>query len=242
MRTFLASFALALLCAAGAAQAGTGYYLVTVYEQEGERAVDFRFWSVHTASGATISSPELGVSWSPTREWYANVRAIGLHTSFSGNQFLGIGLQNDFLLTHGQYPFDLAIHTDLTHFRDGANGNEIEFGPVLQTEYGRTQINANVLFSRSYSVPQPEPLEMQYQWQARYRFSQAAQFGLQGFGELGKWNDWDPQRLQSHRIGPVFAGEAPAGKHAWKYEFAYFIGKVRASPAKTFSMRIQATF
>ncbi|NEX62214.1 hypothetical protein [Noviherbaspirillum galbum] len=82
---------------------------------------------------------------------------------------------------------------------------------------------------------------MQYQWQARYRFSQVAQFGLQGFGEFGKWNDWNPKRLQSHRIGPAFAGEALVGKHAWKYELSYFIGKVRASPAKTVSVRIQAT-
>ncbi|TFW09260.1 hypothetical protein E4K72_06795 [Oxalobacteraceae bacterium OM1] len=233
----------ACLCLAAPAWASTGYYLVSVYENEGERAVDFRYWSVKARDGSVVSSPELGVSWSPTRAWYTNLRAIGLRTPEDGSHIAGIGWQNDLLLTHGQYAFDLALHTDLTRFRDAADGIELEFGPVLHTEIGRTQFNANLLFSRTYRAEQGEPMEMAYQWQARHRFTRALQFGLQGFGELGTWNDWAPRREQSHRIGPVFAGEVEtAGGHAWKYEIAWFAGKVRAASAQTLSLRLQATF
>jgi hypothetical protein len=234
---------LALFFTGTAAHAGTGYYLVTVYDNEGEQAIDYRFWSVKGRSGAAVWSPELGLSWNPTRNWYTNLRAISLRTEASGHVYLGTGWQNDLLLTRGQYPFDLAIHTDITHFRDRANGREVEFGPVLQTEAGRARFNANLFFSRIVGASRPEPSQLQYQWQARHHFTRASQLGLQGFGELGPWNDWLPREKQSHRAGPVFGGELDtSGGHTWKYEFAWLAGKVRAAPAKTFSMRIQLAF
>jgi hypothetical protein len=157
------------------------------------------------------------------------------------------------LLTQGQYPFDLAIHTNVTKYRTldperraeyfgEYQGVNVEFGPVLQTDIGRVQINANLLLDRTYRSEAPSRMQMKYQWQAKYRFFQQLHLGLQGFGELGDWDHWAPRSRQSHRAGPVISGVMPMGQQALKYEASFLFGSIIEEQAKTFSMRVQYVF
>lgn len=108
---------------------------------------------------------------------------------------------------------------------------------------GRTQLNFNVFLQRHLRVAPVEPTTIAYQWQVKYRWIDKLQFGVQGFGEMGKWNDWLPRERQTHRAGPVVAGNwLLAGGHEWKYEAAYLIGKNSARNAKSVAMRIQYAF
>ncbi|HYD63232.1 MAG TPA: hypothetical protein VEC35_22950 [Noviherbaspirillum sp.] len=225
------------------AHAGPGYYLISIYENEGEKSIDFRFWNVAPHNAKSSYAPEIGFGYGVTKRWYTEVLAGWLHTAQSGTRFNDFAWQNDYLLTQGQYSFDLALHSEVKRFRDSSQGYGVEFGPALQTEFGRTQVNANLFFDRSYRSAQANPMQLKYQWQLRHRWRPAFQFGLQGFGELGEWDDWAPRRQQSHRSGPVVAGTMHLGKtQALKYEFAYLAGKVFATPAKTFVMRVQYEF
>ena len=79
------------------------------------------------------------------------------------------------MLTRGQYPFDLAIHINIKKYRalnpepspeyfsEYRGRKDLEFGPVLQTEFGREQLNANLLFDRMFRTETPSRLQMKYQ-------------------------------------------------------------------------------
>lgn len=237
--------ALAVLTVAACSQANaaTGYYLISTYENEGERSIDFRFWDVNARNAKAVYAPEIGFGYGVTKRWYTEVLVGWVHNARNGTTLNDLAWQNDYLLTQGQYPFDLALHTEIKRFRNSSQGYGFEFGPALQTEFGRTQVNANLFFDRNYRSARTSHMQMKYQWQVRHRWRPAFQFGLQGFGEFGEWNDWAPRRQQSHRIGPVIAGAVPLGEtQALKYEFAYLTGKVFATPAKTFVMRVQFAY
>jgi hypothetical protein len=230
-----------LLAAAGSAMASTGYYLVTVYENEDEKSLDFKWWQRGTAR-SPVGSPEYGFGYGVTKRWYSEIYATYINTEFTGNFARDTTWQNDYLLTQGQYPFDLAIHTNLLDMRDGSTG--IEFGPIVQTDFGRTQVNAGLLFERSYRTPVANRMQMRYQWQAKYRWHPMLQFGVMGFGELGDWDDWATRSLQSHRAGPMIAGTLPLGSsgQSIKYDLAWLVGNISAAHSNSVSLRLQYIF
>ncbi|WLI87468.1 hypothetical protein Q4S45_11990 [Massilia sp. R2A-15] len=241
MKKILVLTSLALLMQQAAAD--TGYYLVTTYPNEGQRSVDFKYWNAKPAGKAPRSSPELGLAWNVTSRWYTELTAQWFQMSPGSNHLSAVEWQNDFMLTQGEYPVDLAFHTNIERDTDGSGEIGYEYGPVLQTEFGRTQLNLNVFLQRHCRTAQAEATTIAYQWQVKYRWIEKLQFGVQGFGEMGKWNDWLPREQQSHRAGPaVFGSWLLAGGHEWKYEAAYLIGKNSARNAKSVAMRIQYAF
>lgn len=232
-----------LVLTAQHAIADTGYYLVTTYPNEGQVSADFKYWSAHPSGKTMRSSPELGLAWNVNSRWYTEVTAQWFQMSPGSNHLSAIEWQNDFMLTQGELPVDIALHTNVERATDGSGEIGVEYGPVLQTEFGRTQLNFNVFLQRHLRVAPAEPTTIAYQWQVKYRWIDKLQFGVQGFGEMGQWNDWLPREKQSHRAGPVVAGNwLVAGGHEWKYEAAYLIGKNSARNAKSVAMRIQYVF
>ncbi|MCH8620851.1 hypothetical protein [Undibacterium sp. TS12] len=106
---------LLLTCPALPAWAGSGYYLVSIYENEGEKAVDFKSWSSFADKHPTSTAPELGISYMPNKTWYTEVIANWFKRGADTLATSAWTWQNDFLLTHGQYPVDLALHTSLKY-------------------------------------------------------------------------------------------------------------------------------
>ncbi|PHV06887.1 hypothetical protein CSQ96_12930 [Janthinobacterium sp. BJB412] len=223
------------------AHADTGYYLVSVYDVEGQASLDYKYWNAHYAT-RTVAAPELGVGYGVTARWYTELYATWVKFNGEGARLSAQSWQNDYLLTQGQYAFDLALHTKVERPRERANGYGLEWGPVLQTEIGRTQFNLNLFFQRDYRAVAGGPTELAYQWQVKHRWKSWLQFGLQGFGEVGKWNDWLPAERQSHRYGPAVFGGRDVGGRELRYEAAYLVGKNSARTAKSFTMRVQYIF
>ena len=58
-----------------AAAADPGYCLVLVYENEGEKSVDFRYWTVKFPGQAELVWPEIGFGYGVTKRWYTEVYA-----------------------------------------------------------------------------------------------------------------------------------------------------------------------
>lgn len=225
------------------AAGATGYYLVSTYPTEGQRTIDFKYWNAKPTGKAPRSSPELGFSYNVNARWYTEVVAQWFELSPGANHLVALEWQNDFMLTQGQYPIDVAFHTNVERAQDGSGELGAEFGPVLQTDIGRMQLNLNVFFQRDYRSNVANRMQMTYQWQVRYRWLEKLQFGAQGFGELGDWNDWLPRAQQSHRAGPALFGNWHlTDGHEWKYEAAYLIGKNAARNAKSVAMRVQYAF
>jgi len=232
-----------IACLAGAAWADPGYYLVTAYDNAGQVNVDYRYWTVKAPGAAEVIWPEIGVGYGVNSRWYTAVLASYIGSDRIPGRLSSLNWQNDVLLTQGQYPIDVALHTQLIRNRGRSAGYVLEFGPVLQTDVGRTQLNANLIFERGLGAGPPARTQLKYQWQAKYRFNQRLHLGLQGFGELGPWDDWAARSQQSHRAGPVVAGTLPLGRtQALTYEAAYLMGSVYGNRGNMFSLRLQYVF
>jgi hypothetical protein len=223
--------------------AGTGYYLVSTYDVEGQKSVDFKYWNADYKHSASVSSPELGFGYGVTSRWYTELSAVWIRLHGRSDRLAELEWQNDYMLTQGQYAFDLALHTSVGRSNSGPHSYSVEIGPVLQTEVWRTQFNFNAFLQRDYRTGEPEQTQLVYQWQVKQRWKSWLQPGIQGFGEVGKWNDWLPEKKRSHRLGPALFGsrELGAGQEL-KYEAAWLVGRNSARTAKSFAMRVQYIF
>ena len=233
-----------LLLSAAPACADPGYYVVTAYDNEGQRSVDFRYWTVRLRGSPVFAWPEVGFGYGVTSRWTTGVLASWIGSSQMATRLSTWNWQNEFLLTQGQYPFDLAVYLNYIANHDRAEGDAIEVGPVFQTELGRaTQLNLNLFFERHFHTAAPGPTTAKYQWQVKYRASRAWQFGVQGFGELGRWDTWSPSDQQSHRAGPAIFGTLPMGDgKSLQVQAAYLVGSIYGQHGSMFSLRAHYTF
>lgn len=237
------AFAFGTLCGWGPALATEpGYYVVTVYADPGVRTLDFRYWTVRPDGSGLITWPEVGMGWNINGRWYSEVLASYVGSSEYGTRLNNLEWQNDVLLTQGQYPFDLALHTLwLVPQNPAGSGASLEIGPVLQTDVERTQLNLNVFLDRSFASG-AEPTQLSYQWQVRYRWLRVLHVGAQGFGELGTWDHWASRDKQSHRAGPALFGTIALGPGTVAWQAAYLVGKTFGSRGDMFTLRLKYDF
>ena len=234
---------LSLLMSAGAACADPGYYVVTAYDNAGQRTVDFRYWTVKAKGEPSVRWPEIGFGYGVNSRWYTELyyRFIGMRDT--ATRLSTINWQNEYLLTQGEWPIDIAVHAALAKYSGVSNGYSIEYGPVLQTDIGRTQLNLNVFLEHEHGDDADGGTEMKYQWQVKRRWTQMLSFGLQGFGELGQWNHWAARERQSHRAGPALFGSlAVPGGTTLLYQAAILFGSTYGTNGSMFSMRVQYAF
>jgi hypothetical protein len=233
-----------LACSAAMAQsaaAATGYYLVTPYDVEGQTSIDYKYWSTHASGNAATASPEIGVGYGVSSRWYTELSASYFQSPTQGTSFSGLTWQNDFMLTQGEYPVDVGVHTELINNTSG--GFSVEAGPMLQTNIGKTQFNVNLFLDRDYRIDRAAPTQMVYQWQIRQHWKPLLNYGVVGFGELGHWDNWDAVNQQGYRVGPALFGSWHfTHTRELKYEAAYVIGQISQRSAKSFTMRLQYAF
>jgi hypothetical protein len=226
---------------AGPAAADPGYYVVTVYDDPGLKTIDFRYWTVKLPGAPLITWPEAGFGWNVNGRWYTEL--LGSFAGESGDTRLdNVEWQNDVLLTQGQYPFDLAVHSLWVTPRGSGTGHSLELGPVLQTDIERTQLNFNLIFDRSFDGATAQPTQLKYQWQVRSRWQHWLNVGAQGFGELGAWDHWAPHDAQSHRAGPALFGSVGAGPGAFAWQAAYLVGKTFGVRGNMLTTRLKYDF
>ena len=96
------------------------------------------------------------------------------------------------------------------------------------------------MIERRYRTTALSQTELLYQWQAKYRWLPQFEFGLQGFGEMGKWDHWASADNHTDRLGPAIFGKLPLGEHrAIRHNAAWLIGAAKASPDHTFRMQVE---
>jgi hypothetical protein len=235
--------ALQLLSLAPIARADPDDYVAVPAVEYGEREIELRLGTAsatddpHRQSAASLAFGYGVTSWWAT-EIYGKWHRSGVTT------FDAVEWENKFQLTEpGQYfaDFGLLVETELP--RDHAEGYELRIGPLMQKDFGPVQGNFNVFLERHYHASEPEVTELEYQWQFRYRWQQALDFGAQGFGEVGQWNEWAPARVQEHIAGPAIFGEFPlGGRQVLKYDAAVLFRLSDAAPATTFRAQIEYEF
>ncbi|MEK8030598.1 hypothetical protein AACH06_07140 [Ideonella sp. DXS29W] len=236
------------LVPATSVRADPGYYVLAPYDNDGLRVVDLRYWTVKHHGEPEVIWPEVGLGYGINSRWMTELLYSTIGPANWDIVPSSLAWQNEWLLTQGEWPIDLALHASLIR-EAGVDGRiwSIEYGPLLQTDWGRTQLNANVLFERRFEPDDTQPIQMKYQWQIRHRWHPLMNFGLQGFGELGPWSHWDEAGRQSHRAGPalfghVDLGDGDASAQTLAYQAAYLLGSVYRRRGSMFTVRVQWQF
>ena len=79
-----------------------------------------------------------------------------------------------------------------------------------------------------------------YQWQLLYRQSHSLYYGVQGMGEVGKWNDWAPRDDQEHKLGPAIFGRLKtAGGQRLNYDVGLLFGVTDGTPDYTLRFKLE---
>ncbi len=230
---------------AGIAAAGPADYVYVPAVEYGEKEIDFKFGTAKNQEGERKTVTTLGFGYGITEYWFSEVY---LKREREGSEGLTIGeWENKFQLTEtGKYPVDIGLITEIeAPLSNSHEPYEFKIGPLFQTEFGKLQLNGNVLFERTFGGDSDEKhiTEMGYQWQVKYRWKPELEFGAQGFGEMGEWNHWENSDEQNHRMGPAVFGKIALGqKQAIKYNAAYLYGTSDAAPDHTFRMQVEYEF
>lgn len=223
---------------------GPANYVFLPGVEYGEREIDFKFGSQKKTGEDRLSASSLGFGYGVTQHWFTEIYQKYERTGGEGTHVDAWEWENKFQLTEpGEYPVDSGFIIEVERPKDGAEGYEARFGPLFQTDIGKLQLNGNLLFERHYRADTQERTEFGYQWQVKYRWQQQFEFGLQGFGELGKWDQWDPADQRSHRMGPAIFGKLPLGnRQAIRYNAAWLLGASTNAPRQTFRMQVEYEF
>ena len=226
--------------------AGAADYVYTPAVEYGEREVDIKIGATSPQAGIRAQGVSIGYGYSAKEYWFTEVY---LKQERSGSTVGNLAeWENKFQLTDtGEYPVDVGLITELEAPLSSNVPWEFKFGPLLQTEIGKFQLNGNLLFERAFGQAKnsgvPYTTNIGYQWQAKYRWQAILEIGMQGFGEMGKWNNWDKQTDQNHRIGPAVFGKLALGnRQAIKYNAAWLFKASNGAPNQTFRMQIEYEF
>lgn len=214
----------------------------------GERELEMKFGTSKLADGeGRISAGTFGLGYGVSPYWFTEAYVKYQKEPNERTRYDAIEWENKFLLTEtGKYPVDLGLFIELEVPRNRAEGYEFRFGPLLQSEFGPVQVNSNFFLKRQVrtgSGIDPQVTEFHYQMQAKYRLKREFEFGVQAFGELGKWNHWESLDLQNYRIGPAAFGKfLLEGKKAIRYDIAWLVGASKAAPDSTLRVQLEYEF
>jgi hypothetical protein len=221
--------------------AGVADYVYMPAVEYGEKEIDFKTGTAKLKSGDRAQVSSIGLGYGVTEYWFSE---IYYKHERKGSESISIGeWENKFQLTDtGKYPVDLGLVVEIEAPLNKNAAYELKIAPLLQTEFGKLQLNGNIILERTFG-PGDHITELGYQWQTKYRLQPTFEFGLQGFGEMGKWNDWAPADEQNHRLGPAIFGKFDLGaKKAIKYNAALLFGTSEAAANNTFRMQLEYEF
>jgi hypothetical protein len=229
---------------AGSVHAGPADYVYMPTVDYGEKEIDFKFGTARQPSGETLQVASLGLGYGATDWWFTEVYIKTEHMNPDPRLNI-LEFENKFQLTEtGKYPLEVGLITEFEFpLNNNDEPNEFKFGPLFQTELGLFQLNGNLLFETKFGNDQPSETAFMYQWQVKYRWRKEFEFGLQGFGETGEWNDWASVDAQENNLGPAVFGKLSLSHHdAIKYNAAWLIGTNDATPDNTFRMQVEYEF
>jgi hypothetical protein len=240
------AFAWALLLAAGTARgADPSVYLLLPSVTEGERELDLRTGvGSGDDSARAAKAAALGLGYGVTQRWFTEATVQYQQTAGSGTGLDSFEWENILQLAEpDEWPVDVGLALELERPRDRAEGPAARVGALLQKEYGRVQINLNLLLTRHFHGTEFPSTALGYQGQVKYRDRQSLEYGVQAFGNVGAVNRWGAYSTQTHRIGPVILGKFPlANERSIGYTLGVLLGTTERSPDRTLRLQVEFEF
>ena len=225
--------------------AGPSDYVFTPSVEQGEKEIDFKAGSTKLRDGTRANKESIGLGYGATAWWFTEAYAIWHKVPGEQHGFDAWEWENKFQLTEtGKYPFDLGVILEIERPKDRREGYELKWGPLLQTDLSaKLQANLNILFEKYVRAEVSAKAVMGYQWQLKYRWRPELEIGMQGFGDVGGWNDWAIPSQQLHTAGPAVFGRIRVGdRQSIKYNAALLFGLGNGSPHDTLRMQAEYEF
>lgn len=212
---------------------------VVVY---GEKEIDFKTGVHKLRDGSSESANALGYGWTPAERWATEVYVKYARPAGERQGFDAWEWENRFQLTEsGRYPVDVGLLLEIERPKDRAEGYELTWGPMLQKEWDRLQLNFNLFLQKHLRATQAYDTDLLYQLQWKYRDSAALEWGMQALGRLGPWDHWRAASVQEGQAGPALFGKIKTSPYsAVKWNAAWLAGFTQASPRST--LRLQAEY
>lgn len=235
--------AAALVSWSVAALAGPAAYVRTPTVEYGEKELELHLGTTREKGEDRETAAVLAFGYGVTQRWKTELEAEFEREGSGGTRLEAVEWENVLLFAEpGEHAVDVGLFFAVERPMDHAEGWEVKLGPLLQTEFGKLQLNFNPILERHLDAEEKSDTELTYQWQLKYRHAQAFEFGMQGFGEVGKWNDWEDSDEQEHMAGPAIFGKLPVGAHALKYDAALLFGLNGHTADHTFRMTLEYEF
>ena len=241
-------FALLALLVPIAATAGPSDYVYVPAVEYGEREIDLKAgtWKLRDEP-VRQSAASIGFGYGATTWWFTEAYLKFEKETGGGTRYDAFEWENKFQLTEpNEYFVDVGLITEIeVPKKRREEGYEFKIGPLFQGDVGPVRWNANLLFERIFrgQPGTPHTTQMGYQLQARHDLSRQFGIGVQAFGEMGRWNHWDPREEQNHRAGPAIFGKVKfEGREAIKYNAAWLRGVSHAAPRNTFRLQVELEF
>ena len=233
------------LCAVRAAIASPADYVISPIVEEGEREIDIKAGTAKLRGGGRENSESFGLGAGVNSWWFTEVYAIWHKTPGESNSFDAWEWENRFQLTEtGEYPVDVGVLFEIERPQDRREGYEYRWGALLQSDLTtELQANLNLLIEKRIRAKQGGKAELGYQAQLKYRLQPTFEFGVQAFGDVGGWNDWEPADEQPHGIGPAAFGRVKLGdKLMLRYNAAALFGLTNGSARNTLRLQLEFEF
>jgi len=224
-------------------------YLFTPTVTQGEREID---WLFGTGSSGINTNAQLntglGFGLGVTQHWFTELDIKYRRQSPVGTSLDAFEWENTLQIGEpGQWPVDIGMVFNVekpyaSSSSPKTEGWSIRFGPLLQKDIGKVQVNFNLLIGRFFQGSEFSATQLRYQSQIKYRYSQPLEVGIQAFGRLSSGGQtWTPYSEQVHRVGPVVLGRLVLpGERSLLYNIAFLIGTTAHSPDRT--LRFQAEY
>jgi len=227
-------------------------YLFTPIVTQGEREIDLYGGSgssgekTHAESNAGI-----GFGYGLTQHWFTE-----LDIEYRWQSPVGTGLdafewENILQIGEpGQWPVDIGILCNVEKPYEASRnsskteGTSIRFGPLLQKDIGKVEVNLNLLLTHFFQSDVFSSTQFAYQGQIKYRYSLPLEVGIQAFGRFSSGaQSWAPYPQQVLRVGPVVLGRLRLPQErSLSYNVGFLMGTTQHSPDQTLRLQIEYEF
>ena len=227
-------------------------YLFIPTVTQGEREIDWHF-GTGSAGDKTSSESNTGLAFGVgvTQHWFTELDIEYRRQSPFGTRLDAFEWENIFQIGEpGQWPVDLGMlfNVEKPHQPPrnsiAKEGWSIRFGPLLQKDIGKFEVNFNPLILRFLQGAESPATRFSYQSQIKYRYSPPLELGIQAFGRLSaSGQTWAPYSEQVHRVGPVVLGRlALPREQSLSYNVAFLMGTTAHSPDRTLRFQFEYEF
>lgn len=223
--------------------AGPSAYVYTPTVVQGEREIDFKMGSAKSNGESRESAASIGFGYGVNEFWFSELYLK--YKQEEGTTFYdAVEWENKFQLTEtGEYPVDLGFLLEIERPADHAEGWEVKWGPLFQSQFDQVVLNANLLIENLYRSEEASKAQLLYQWQAKYLWKRTFDFGVQGFGEVGEWDRWAARNERPAQAGPAIFGKyLLGGRKMIQYNAAWLIGASSAAPDNTLRLQVEYEF